>query len=128
MAPAKKESSVELCSRVNAQGNTIAIRMLEYLSTSKRPVHGFQQLATEFIELCEVLWSIEAGLAEVTKTRNGFPVEVAQELDKRIRQVSDEFTVLSHMVNRCMYMKCPSSFALSVRCCRNDCAEFANMA
>lgn len=102
MAPVRKESSVELCARVNAQGNTIAIRMLEYLSTAKSPIHGFQSLSTEFIELCQVLWSIEAGLAEATKTPSGFPIEVSQELDKRVRQVNEEFSVLSQMVNKCM--------------------------
>ncbi|KAH9860801.1 hypothetical protein J1614_012134 [Plenodomus biglobosus] len=101
MAPARKESSVELCSRVNAQGNTIAIRMLEYLSTAKSPIHGFQSLAGEFIDLCQVLWSIEAGLTEATKSPNGFPIEVSQELDRRVRQVNEEFSVLSQMVNKC---------------------------
>lgn len=100
MAPARKESSVELCSRVNAQGNTIAIRMLEYLSTAKTPVNGFQSLAAEFIDLCQVLWSIEAGLTEANKSRNGFPMEVSQELDRRVRQVNEEFSVLSQMVNK----------------------------
>ena len=100
MAPAK-ETSVELCGRVNAKGNTIAIRMLEYLSSAKHPIPGFQPLATEFIGLCQVLWSIEAGLAEATKTRAGLPVEVSQELDKRVRQVHDEFLVLGQMVNKC---------------------------
>lgn len=33
MAPAKKETSVELCHRVTTQGNTIAIRMLEYCTS-----------------------------------------------------------------------------------------------
>lgn len=102
MAPGRKETSVELCTRVNAQGNTIAIRMLEYLSSAKNPIHGFETLAIEFIELCQVLWSIEAGLTETAKSRTGFPVEVAQELDKRVRQVNDEFTVLNQMVNKCM--------------------------
>lgn len=101
MAPPKRETSLELCSRVNAQGNTIAIRMLEYLSSAKHPIPGFQPLATEFIGLCQVLWSIEAGLIEATKTRNGLPTEVAQELDRRIRQVHEEFLVLGQMVNKC---------------------------
>ena len=92
---------MELCGRVNAQGNAIAIRMLEYLSSAKHAIPGFQPLATEFIGLCQVLWSIEAGLTEATKTRAGLPIEVAQELDKRIRQVNDEFSVLSQMVNKC---------------------------
>ncbi|KAH7402056.1 ankyrin repeat-containing domain protein [Phaeosphaeria sp. MPI-PUGE-AT-0046c] len=100
MAPAKKESSAELCSRVTAQGNTIAIRMLEYLSAAKHPITGFQNLATDFIDLCQVLWSIEAGLTEAVKQRNTLPVEIAQELEKRVRQVHDEFVVLSQMVNK----------------------------
>jgi hypothetical protein len=100
MAPAKKENSTDLCTRVTAQGNTIAIRMLEYLSTAKHAIPGFQNLATDFIDLCQVLWSIEAGLKEAAKSRNTLPVEIAQELDKRVRQVHDEFVVLSQMVNK----------------------------
>jgi hypothetical protein len=100
MAPAKKETSVELCSRVTTQGNTIAIRMLEYLSSAKHPIPGFQTLATDFIDLCQVLWSIEAGLKEAAKSRNSIPIEVTQELDKRVRQVHDEFSVLGQMVTK----------------------------
>jgi hypothetical protein len=100
MAPAGKENSTDLCTRVTAQGNTIAIRMLEYLSTAKHAIPGFQNLATDFIDLCQVLWSIEAGLKEAAKSRNNLPVEIAQELDKRVRQVHDEFVVLSQMVNK----------------------------
>lgn len=100
MAPARKETSAELCKRVTAQGNTIAIRMLEYLSSAKNPIPGFQTLATDFIELCQVLWTIEAGLTEAAKSHNTLPVEVAQELDKRVRQINDEFVVLSQMVTK----------------------------
>jgi hypothetical protein len=100
MAPARKETSVELCHRVTAQGNTIAIRMLEYLSSAKNPILGFQPLSTDFLDLCQELWSIEAGLKEAAKSRNALPVEVGQELDKRIRQVNDEFIVLGQMVTK----------------------------
>lgn len=101
MAPPKKETSVQLCQRVTTQGNTISIRMLEYLGTSKNAIPGFEALATEFIELCRLLWSIEAGLIESAKSpRHGIPVEVTQELDKRFRQVGDEFTVLQQMVTK----------------------------
>ncbi|KAF3041418.1 hypothetical protein E8E11_003696 [Didymella keratinophila] len=99
MAPPRKETSVQLCQRVTTQGNTISIRMLEYLGTSKNAIPGFEALATEFIELCRLLWSIEAGLTESAKNpRHAIPVEVTQELDKRFRQVSDEFIVLQQMV------------------------------
>jgi hypothetical protein len=100
MAPARKETSVELCHRVTAQGNTIAIRMLEYLSSAKHPIPGFQPLSADFIELCQELWSIEAGLLEANKSRNALPAEVGQDLDRRIRQVNDEFVVLGQMVSK----------------------------
>ncbi|KZM23137.1 uncharacterized protein EKO05_0008430 [Ascochyta rabiei] len=99
MAPPKKETSIQLCQRATSQGNTISIRMLEYLGTSKHAIPRFETLAHEFIELCRLLWSIEAGLIESSKKpRNAIPVEVTQELDRRFRQVSDEFTVLQQMV------------------------------
>ncbi|KAH6612555.1 ankyrin repeat-containing domain protein [Boeremia exigua] len=101
MAPPKKETSLQLCQRITTQGNTISIRMLEYLGTSKNAIPGFEALATEFIELCRTLWSIEAGLIESAKTpRHAIPSEVTQDLDRRFRQVSDEFSVLQQMVNK----------------------------
>lgn len=52
---------------------------------------------------CQELWSIESGVEETSKTRNVLPVEVSQELDRRIRQVSEEFSVLAQMVNKCEF-------------------------
>jgi hypothetical protein len=74
--------------------------MLEYLSSAKTAIPGFQNLATDFLDLCQELWSIEAGLKEAAKSRNALPVEVGQELDKRLRQVNDEFVVLAQMVSK----------------------------
>ncbi|KAJ4317058.1 hypothetical protein N0V94_005133 [Neodidymelliopsis sp. IMI 364377] len=99
MAPPKKETSIQLCQRVTTQGNSISIRMLEYLGTSKHAIPGFEALANEFIELCRLLWSIEAGLIESAKTpRHAVPGEVIQDLERRFRQIADEFTVLQQMV------------------------------
>jgi ankyrin repeat protein len=100
MAPSKKETSIDLCHRVTAQGNTISIRMLEYLSTAKTPVHGFQNLANEFLELSRLVWSIEAGLTEAQHKHNTFPADVTSELDKRFRQINDEFIVVNQMMHK----------------------------
>lgn len=100
MAPTRKETTIELCKRVNAQGNTVSIRMLEYLSSSKEPVRGFFPLATAFLDLARLVWSIEAGINESFKTRKTYPVEITQELDIRFRHVYDEFVVLGQMVSR----------------------------
>lgn len=102
MAPTKRETSVDLCNRCTTLGNTISIRMLEYLSTTKQPVQGFQGLATDFLDLCNELCSIEAGLTEASKQRSQFPPEVLQELDRRFRQVNDELLVLSQMTLKFM--------------------------
>lgn len=81
MAPPRRETPIQLCQWVTAQGNTISIRMLEYLGTSKNVIFGFEALANNFIELCRLLWSIEAGLIESGKNaRNAIPAEVIQEV------------------------------------------------
>ena len=100
MAPSRKETTIELCKRVNTQGNTISIRMLEYLSSSKEPVRGFFPLATAFLDLARLVWSIEAGINESFKTRKTYPTEITQELDARFRHVYDEFVVLSQMMSK----------------------------
>ncbi|KAF9697375.1 hypothetical protein EKO04_004633 [Ascochyta lentis] len=100
MAPSRKETTIDLCKRVNAQGNTVSIRMLEYLSSTKEPVRGFFPLATSFLDLARLVWSIEAGINESFKTRKTYPVEITQGLDTRFRQIHDEFTVLSQMVSK----------------------------
>ncbi|KAJ4337123.1 hypothetical protein N0V95_008419 [Ascochyta clinopodiicola] len=100
MAPSRKETTIDLCKRVNVQGNTVSIRMLEYLSSSKEPVRGFFPLATAFLDLSRLVWSIEAGINESFKSRKTYPVEITQGLDTRFRQVYDEFTVLSQMVSK----------------------------
>lgn len=89
-----------MCQRVNAQGNIVSIRMLEYLSSSKDPVRGFYPLATAFLGLARLVWSIEAGINESFKTHKTYPVEITQELDIRFRHVYDEFIVLGQMVSR----------------------------
>lgn len=96
MAPTK---TLELCNKITTQGNSISIRLLEYLSSSKNPVHGIQAFASEFLELSRLIWSIEAGLTESShKKRNIIPTEVTQELDKHFRRISDEFIVVNQMM------------------------------
>ncbi|KAF2793621.1 ankyrin [Melanomma pulvis-pyrius CBS 109.77] len=114
MAP-KKETSLALCTRLTGLGNGIAIRMFEYLSTSKHQVHGFQSLATEFLDLSRTLWSIEAGLTDATYKRNQLPSDMVQELDKQFRQLNDEFIVLNQMVLKFVDSEKKGSFMKGLR-------------
>ncbi|EXJ66932.1 uncharacterized protein A1O5_10127 [Cladophialophora psammophila CBS 110553] len=99
MAPRKgKESLLDLCGKATTLGNSISVRMLEYLSTVKEPPHGFRELATNFLDICRVLCSIEAGLSEASRTHSQFPNDMQQELDKKFRQTNDDFIVLNQML------------------------------
>ncbi|KUI69387.1 Ankyrin repeat and KH domain-containing protein 1 [Cytospora mali] len=101
MAPRRKETPLELCDKATVLGNTIAIRMLEYLSTVKHHVQGFGDLANEFLEVCRILWAIESGLGDANhKQHPSFPADMLTELEKHFRQVHDDFIVLNQLVTR----------------------------
>lgn len=109
MAPRKKESALDLCDRTVTLGNTIAIRMLEYLGTVKHQVQGFGQLATEFLEVSRILWAIETGLKSSSK--HHMPADMTVELEKRFRQTNDDFIVLNQLVTRFLENDKKSGFA-----------------
>ncbi|ETN41577.1 uncharacterized protein HMPREF1541_03513 [Cyphellophora europaea CBS 101466] len=99
MAPKMgKESLLELCTRATELGNSISVRMLEYLSTTKAYPHGFKELATDFLEICRILWPIEAGLTEASKQRTHLPNDMISELDKKFRATIDQFILLNQML------------------------------
>ena len=101
MAPKKgKETALDLCSQATALGNTISVRMLEYLGSGTNEPHNFRQLANDFREICGTLWSIEAGLLQVSRNPAKFPAELLEELAKKIRLVSEDFSVLNQLLVR----------------------------
>ena len=111
MAPKKgKETLLDLCGRATSQGNTISVRMLEYLSTVKEPAYGFRELATNFLDICRVLYSIEAGLGEATRAHSQFPTDMQQELDRKFRQTNDDFIVLNQMLVKFLEYEKKGSF------------------
>lgn len=99
MAPRKKESALDLCNRTVTLGNTIAIRMLEYIGTVRHQVQGFGQLAGDFLDVSRILWAIETGLKSTHKHHH-MPADMLAELEKRFRQTHDDFLVLNQLVTR----------------------------
>ena len=111
MAPKKgKEGLLDLCGRATILGNSISVRMLEYLSAVKEPPHGFRELATNFLDICRVLYSIEAGLSEASRTHSQFPNDMQRELDNKFRQTNDDFIVLNQMIVRFLEYEKKGSF------------------
>ncbi|KAK6852755.1 hypothetical protein PG995_011306 [Apiospora arundinis] len=100
MAPVKSEAALSHCHKATVLGNRIAIHMLDFLSTVKAHPHGFVELANEFLDLCRIMWALEAGLTECTRTNQEFPAEMIQEMDKKFRSTYTDFQNLDSWVGR----------------------------
>ncbi|KAK8091115.1 ankyrin 3, partial [Apiospora phragmitis] len=81
-------------------GNKIAIHMLDFLSTVKAHPYGFVELANEFLDLCRIMWALEGGLTECTRTNQQFPAEMIQEMDKKFKSTYTDFQHLDQWVGR----------------------------
>ncbi|KAI1098464.1 ankyrin repeat-containing domain protein [Jackrogersella minutella] len=99
MAPSI-ESVVAMCHKATVLGNKISIHMLEYVGTVEKHGHQFDELAHDFLETCRIMWSLEAGLTECSRSNQRFPSEMIVELEKKFRGANTDFQVLDHMLGR----------------------------
>ncbi|KEF50969.1 uncharacterized protein A1O9_12975 [Exophiala aquamarina CBS 119918] len=95
-----KESSLDLCARATTLGNTISIRLLEYISTVKNRPHGLVELASEFLKICQTTWSIETGLKEAKRVNATIPATMVHDLDTKLQQIADDFLALNQMLEK----------------------------
>ncbi|KLU87217.1 ankyrin repeat and SOCS box protein 16 [Magnaporthiopsis poae ATCC 64411] len=99
MGPDKSRTALlELCTKATLLGNNISVRMLEFLSSVKHQPHGFKNLAQDFLDICRILWAIEAGLTECFRAGQHFPEDMVKELNGKFRQTNADFQVLDHMM------------------------------
>ncbi|KAI8965479.1 ankyrin repeat-containing domain protein [Daldinia sp. FL1419] len=94
------ESVIGQCHKATVLGNKISIHMLEYVGTVEKHGHQFDELAHDFLETCRIMWSLEAGLAEYSRTNQRFPLEMITELDKKFKAAANDFQVLDTMLGR----------------------------
>ncbi|KAJ2984486.1 hypothetical protein NUW58_g6034 [Xylaria curta] len=88
------------CHKATVLGNVIAIHMLEYITAATTHRDGLNSLAHDFLDVCLIMWSIEAGLVEYTRTGQSLPVEMTQELDRKFNVAHSDFQALDHWLNR----------------------------
>ncbi|KAM0345468.1 hypothetical protein ACHAPU_006395 [Fusarium lateritium] len=91
---------LELCHKTTALGDRISVRMLEYLTMVTKQPHGLDVLAHDFLDTCEILFSIEAGLGECIRNQQTFPGDVISELSKKFRVTQADFQLLDQMLAR----------------------------
>lgn len=93
-------SCLELCHKTTALGDRISVRMLEYLTMVTKQPHGLDVLAHDFLDTCEILFSIEAGLGECIRNQQTFPADVISELSKKFRVTQADFQLLDQMLGK----------------------------
>ncbi|KAK7981633.1 hypothetical protein PG996_009324 [Apiospora saccharicola] len=98
--PVQSQAALSHCHKATVLGNKISIHMLDFLSTVKTHPHGFVELANEFLELCRIMWALEAGLTESARTNQQFPAEMIQEMDKKFKSTYTDFQHLDQWVGR----------------------------
>ncbi|RYP75513.1 hypothetical protein DL771_002398 [Monosporascus sp. 5C6A] len=100
MATRSADSVLSLCHKATVLGNKISIHMLEYLGTVEKHSSQFDDLAHEFMDTSRIMWSLEAGLVEFTRSNQKLPVEMITELEKKFRATHSDFQVLGSMLGR----------------------------
>ncbi|KAH7256193.1 ankyrin repeat-containing domain protein [Fusarium tricinctum] len=93
-------SCLELCHKTTGLGDRISVRMLEYLTMVTKQPHGLDVLAHDFLDTCEILFSIEAGLGECNRNQQTFPADVISELSKKFRVTQADFQLLDQMLGK----------------------------
>ncbi|KAL2071893.1 hypothetical protein VTL71DRAFT_13128 [Oculimacula yallundae] len=89
---------LELCHKTTTSIDLIAVHILEYLTTARTVAYGFEPLAHDFLDTCQILFSIEAGLGECNTSGQKLPQEMLTELDHKFRVTQADFNVLNQMI------------------------------
>lgn len=100
MASRAQVQSLELCHKTTALIDLISIHILEYLTTAKELPQGFETLAHDFLDSCQILFAIEAGLAECNRDGQKLPSQMTTELDNKFRVTQADFQILNHMLGK----------------------------
>ena len=92
---------LELCQRAVNLANINSTRTVEYLSVSRgHETHGFRELAINFLEVCQTLWPIQAGLLEATQRDERLPVDVSKELTEKVGSTIEDFNSFDLLLSK----------------------------
>lgn len=96
--PKAQTQCLEICKSTSKIGDRVSVRLLEYLTTSKEPSQSFDTLAHGFLDTCQIVFAIEAGLEEYGRTGQAFPAEVLAELEKKFRLTQTDMNLLDQQL------------------------------
>ncbi|KAI5927387.1 ankyrin repeat-containing domain protein [Camillea tinctor] len=100
VADRSQQTALGHCHKATVLGNMIAIHMLEYITTVTHRHEDLERLAHDFMDVCHIMWSVEAGLVECTQSHQTLPLEMTQELDRKFQTTHADFQALDHWLSR----------------------------
>ncbi|TVY33175.1 Ankyrin, partial [Lachnellula subtilissima] len=91
---------LDVCHKTTSFIDRISVHILECLTSGKALPDGFEVLAHDFLDICQILFSIEAGLSEYNRTGQRFPPELITELNLKFRVTQADFQMLDQMLGK----------------------------
>ncbi|OAQ61288.1 ankyrin repeat domain-containing protein [Purpureocillium lilacinum] len=91
---------LQLCSNTAAAADRVAESMAECTTLVKHLPHGFDVLANDLLDTCEVLFLIEAGLADAVRQGQSAPLDMIAVLDKKLRMALSQFRALDQILQK----------------------------
>lgn len=92
---------LELCQRATNLANTNSTRTVEYLDAShSHQSLAFRNLTVNFLEVCQTLWPIQAGLIDLAGSHSLLPADVSKELAEKVQRTIDDFNSLDLLLTR----------------------------
>jgi hypothetical protein len=92
-------------------GNSISLKMIEFLNTVKDQPLGFRDLGLDFLAVCQILNALLGSLNEHFKSEQQFPQEAISELSKVLTQTLDDFAQLQNLLHKFIEYEKGGTFA-----------------
>jgi len=93
-------------------GNSISVKMVEFLNTVKDQPAGFRDLGLDFLAICQILNSLQESLNEHFKSQQPFPQKAIPELTKILSQTLGDFAQLQSLLHKFMEYEKGGTFAM----------------
>jgi hypothetical protein len=106
-----EENLLRTVSSTTVLGNSISLKMVDFLDHVKDQPAGFRDLGLDFLSISQILNSLEDSLKEHFKTRQPFPERAIPELTKVLAKTWDDFQHLQNLLQKFMDYEKGGAFA-----------------
>jgi hypothetical protein len=99
---ADADSLLKITNETTVLGNTISIKMVQFINEVKDQPAGFQNLGLDFLGISQILNALEERLKEHFKTKQPFPRQAIPELTKVLSKTLEDFENLRSLLLKFM--------------------------